>query len=86
MGNLRDKYTDEEWEDLGKQLNKEISKFGNEVNNYMRNKLNEPNPFIKSSSYSIPFFISLEEKIEKLVETTPNDQELGSKIRSLINS
>jgi len=83
MGNLRQKYTDEEWEDLGKKLKKEVAKFGAEVHNYTRNRLYE---YIDTSAGSSPYIISLEEQIENLVKTTSNDQELGSKIRSLINS
>lgn len=86
MGNLRQKYTDEEWEELGKQLKKEISKFGNEVKNYTRDRLDEENIWTYNSLLPRPLDRVLVEEIDKLVETTPNDQELGSKIRSLINS
>lgn len=64
MGNLSQKYTDEEWEDLG--------------------KLVKENPPL-CDGWELLFGITYD-KFNELIKTTPNDQELGSKIRSLINS
>lgn len=62
MGNLRQKYTEEEWEELGKKVKE------NAHNNWKK-RMEE---------------IELVSKVEKLVKQTPNDQELGKKIRELI--
>lgn len=69
MGNLRDKYTNEEWDELEEKSKNFFIKEGQIALNNQIEKEKQ---------------LKLVSKIEKLVKYTPNDQELGSKIRELI--